>query len=224
MKKFAFRLDGITPLILHNDDVEFADDVEKWTTHAKENKIVTKPGDDRYPAWKWVGYLYREEGKVVLPAGNLIRALVDAGKQFSDPTAKSRQTTLKKAAVTAIVFHEASFPILSEGLEINVNGADKLTAETEFEATKAWANERKIGLLIRRASVAGSKHVRVRPWITRWALKGTCTVSHSALETVDGFKKYLDFAGLSVGLGDWRPSSPKVPGVYGRFSAAVEEA
>ena len=33
----------------------------------------------------------------------------------------------------------------------------------------------------------------------------------------DTFEQIADIAGHRIGMGDWRPSAPKVPGPFGRF-------
>jgi hypothetical protein len=76
-------------------------------------------------------------------------------------------------------------------------------------------------LLVKRASVGSSKHVRVRPRFDEWQVRGSITVSEPAI-TQDVLEQLFELAGRYAGLCDWRPSSPKKPGPYGMFTAEVK--
>jgi len=64
--------------------------------------------------------------------------------------------------------------------------------------------------------------VRVRPRFDNWSCGGTVTVFDDMI-TTDVLKNILTFAGTYAGLGDWRPSSPKSPGPFGKFTAEVKQ-
>lgn len=70
----------------------------------------------------------------------------------------------------------------------------------------------------------GGKVMRTFPKIPKWS--GTLTVIYPTLGSVlndDVVMKYLEIAGLYIGIGHWRPGAPSC-GVYGRFSVEkVEE-
>lgn len=81
---------------------------------------------------------------------------------------------------------------------------------------------RKLGfdLLVKRAAVGSSKHIRVRPRFDQWTVSGTISVSEAAI-TEDVLNQLFELAGRYAGLCDWRPSSPKKPGPYGMFESTV---
>jgi hypothetical protein len=84
---------------------------------------------------------------------------------------------------------------------------------------------RKLGfqLYAKRAPVGASKHVRVRPRFEKWEVTGRFKVSAAAQDSLDEtmLSKLFVLAGEQSGLGDWRPSSPKSPGPFGQFKAAL---
>lgn len=66
--------------------------------------------------------------------------------------------------------------------------------------------------------VGGGKVMRTYPKILRWS--GTLTVVYPTLGNVlndEVVMKYLEIAGLYIGIGHWRPGAPS-RGTYGRFS------
>jgi hypothetical protein len=63
MQSYQIKLTGTQPLIMHCDNVEWADEMGKWKDD-KDNRKLSKPGDDRTPAWRWLGCLYHDSAKV----------------------------------------------------------------------------------------------------------------------------------------------------------------
>jgi len=60
--------------------------------------------------------------------------------------------------------------------------------------------------------------MRTYPKVSKWS--GTLTVVYPTLANVlndDVVMKYLEIAGLYVGIGHWRPGAPS-RGTYGRFN------
>ena len=100
---------------------------------------------------------------------------------------------------------------------------EALMDEDEFDAHLEAVKGMGFDLLVKRAKVGTSKHIRVRPMFKSWALVTTLVVpdpKESGL-TREVLQKILDKAGSLCGLGDWRPSS-RTPGQFGRFKATVE--
>jgi hypothetical protein len=62
----------------------------------------------------------------------------------------------------------------------------------------------------------------VRPRFSRWSCSGTITVLDEMI-TEDVLRNILVFAGRYSGIGDWRPSAPKSPGPWGKFSVELKE-
>jgi hypothetical protein len=77
-------------------------------------------------------------------------------------------------------------------------------------------------LFVKRARIGNAKHVRVRPRFDSWSVSGTLTVLDDSI-TTDVLERILTHAGAYAGVGDWRPSSPKSPGPFGRFTSTVKE-
>ena len=92
---YRFECRGITPLLMHADDIEAADRVSAWI-EKPENK--SKAGDDRSPAWKWKTYLYFDDTHLVIPAEIMMAALRDAGMKIM-----IGRKSLKAATQTGIV-------------------------------------------------------------------------------------------------------------------------
>jgi len=59
MEQYQVTLKGLTPLLMHSDNLAFSERVTAWQK-APENKANSKAGDDRSPAWTWIGYLYHD--------------------------------------------------------------------------------------------------------------------------------------------------------------------
>lgn len=111
-----------------------------------------------------------------------------------------------------------------DGETVPVSELDRIAKMKEFADHISAVEDLGFELLVKRAKIGASKHVRVRPMFRSWELRGSLTVldpertglSREILRTI------LDQAGALCGIGDWRPSSPKSPGVFGRFSAVIE--
>jgi len=73
MTEMSFELKGITPLLMHRDDVEAADEVKAWRADPK-NKNISVPGDDRSPAWTWQIYCYSDGVHLAYPQENIMVA------------------------------------------------------------------------------------------------------------------------------------------------------
>jgi hypothetical protein len=57
--RYEFVLTGKTALLMHFDDVEWADAVKEWLLDPNNTKKKGEnSGDDRRPAWVWTGYCY----------------------------------------------------------------------------------------------------------------------------------------------------------------------
>jgi hypothetical protein len=74
------------------------------------------------------------------------------------------------------------------------------------------------------ARVANSApQLRYRPHFETWTAEVLVEIDLEALDEAT-LRRIFEVTGLSVGLGDWRPSSPKNPGKYGRFAlVSIEE-
>ena len=177
-------------------------------------------GDDRTPAWRWIGNLYHEKGRVVIPSDNLMTVLREGGKKVS--TGKGQQT-FKAQTQSGIIIDQSAWILTSNGAEIPFEPIKGLIGENDFERHEELAMELGFELFVKRAKIGAAKHVRVRPRFDAWSVSGSLTVLDESITgaTLDSI---LLMAGTYCGIGDWRPSSPKSPGPFGKFTATIQEA
>ena len=217
-RRYEVKLTGETPLLMHADNVEWADFLKVWQKDPA-NKGKSIAGDDRTPAFTWIGYLYHEAGKVVVPSDNLMTVLREGGAKV--PTGKG-QKTFKAQSQSGIVVDQSGWDLIVNGNEVSFNEIKKLIDESDFQVHKETAETMGFELFVKRAGGAkGSKWVRVRPRFNQWECSGTVTVLDDAI-TTSVLKDIFTFAGVYCGMCDWRPSS-KTPGSFGKFTAHVKE-
>ena len=94
MKRYEITMTGRSPLIMHRDNLDFAERNVKAWTRIPENKALTQAGDDRTPAWTWIGYLYNDKNVVGLDADNIMTLLREGGAKVPFP-GKSKETFKK---------------------------------------------------------------------------------------------------------------------------------
>ena len=225
MKEYRVTLTGLTPLLLHNDNLAFAEKVNAWRRDPG-NKEMSRPGDDRSPGWSWLGYTYHDGRYIGVSADNLMTMLRDGGAKVK--TGKGPET-YKKQTQAGINIHDQQWPILMSGRPIEIKPIwDALMGVSDPERFFEHLDTvEKAGfeLSVRRAKVGRNKHVRVRPMFTAgWQLIGNLMIADeetSGLST-DILSRILNQAGSLIGLGDWRPLSPQASGSYGRFEAAID--
>lgn len=217
-RKYEVQLTGETPLLMHADNLQWAEVMAAWQKDPA-NRKVSVAGDDRTPAWRWIGCAYVDSGKFCIPADNLMTVLREGGAKC--PTGV-RGGTYKRQTQSGLVVDQAAWPLTIDGAEIPYAPFKALIEETDFARHEATAAAHGFALFVKRAKIGQAKHVRVRPRFDRWAAVGTITVFDETI-TSDVLRNILTFAGTYAGLGDWRPSSPKSPGPYGKFTATVRE-
>lgn len=217
-RRYQITLIGETPLLMKHDNLEWGEVLDEWRKDPANKAKIVK-GDDRSPAWSWIGGLYVEGGKVVIPADNLMTLLREGGKKY--PTGKGQQT-FKAQTQSGIVIDQSSWPILVAGAEVPYSQIKALINEHDFEKHKETCEELGFELFVKRAKIGAAKHVRVRPRFDNWVTTGTLTVFDDAI-TKTVLEQILKMAGAYCGLCDWRPSSPKAPGPYGKFSVEIKE-
>lgn len=215
---YKVTLTGANPLLLHNDNIQWADALKEWSTDPA-NKSKSIAGDDRSPAHRWIGNLYHESGIVVIPADNLMAMLREGGARC--PTGK-KGATFKRQTQSGLVVDQSGWAITVDGRVIQFDVIKALMEEADFTKHEKAVGQLGFSLFVKRAPVGMSKHIRVRPRFDRWAVSGTITVfddtiTHRVLHDI------LTFGGRYAGLGDWRPSSPRKPGPFGTFTATVEQ-
>lgn len=224
-KRYEVTLTGLSPLLMHHLNLEWRAAMEQWKLDPA-NKKKSVPGDDRTPAWRWIGNLYVDSvlpgGKlgVCIPSDNLMTMLREGGKQCL--TGKGKQT-YKMMTQSGIIIDQLAWPVVTkDGRVIPWSQIAPLIEKPDYAMHEDRAKELGFELFAKSVVVGQSKHVRVRPRFDSWSAAGTLTVTEEQI-TPDVLKNILATAGKCSGLGDWRPSSKMAPGPYGRFLANVKE-
>jgi hypothetical protein len=156
-----------------------------------------------------------------MPSDNLMTMLREGGAKVL--TGKGKET-YKKQTQAGIMIDQQQWTLYVNGKEIPVTPFKELIGNNTFTDHLEIAEEYDFELLVKRAAVGQSKHIRVRPLFRNWQIVGSLTVidketsgiTESILRTV------LNQAGALVGLGDWRPGSPRKSGTFGRFEPIIE--
>jgi len=214
---YAVTITGTTPLIMHADNIEWADEMSAWKDR-KENKSKSKAGDDRSPAFRWIGSLYHDGEHICLPSENFMRCLMEAGAQVPVPGGRSGKT-FKSQTQSGIMPGALSWPLLVASKPVAVAPVLGLQREPDFAAHKAAAVKMGFELMCKRAKIGASKHIRVRPLFREWSAVVELTVTDPQI-TPAALEDIIDVAGTFKGLGDWRPGG-KTPGRYGMFTAVL---
>lgn len=223
MRTFEFTLTGKTPLLMHWDNIDWADQiVEIRNEIKKKDKTKSKAGDDRTPPWSWIGSAYVDDDNVVLPTDNLRTCLMKAAAKVSF----KNQETYKKILPTGVIFHDVYCelrcgPSLVQVTRKSIENFQ--TIDGTFADQCRVAKTLGFELMAKRAAVGSSKHVRVRPMFKKWQASGTVDVVDDRISS-DTLAEIFTIAGRYIGLGDWRPDSPKSPGPYGTFSVELVKA
>jgi hypothetical protein len=216
--RYEFVLTGRTALLMHSDDVTWADEIDAWRLDsANAKKKGEKSGDDRRPAWTWLGYTYRDGGGLmVIPGASLTSCLKRAGSRVPF----GRNKTFKELAVSGIFIEQEFLAFANGGKPVPFGPLAKLHGNTTFKDHLAAVEKAGFKLFVKRAAVGASKHVRVRPRFDEWAVTGSLEVTTDQID--DGNLRDIFAQAGRVGLGDWRPGSPKSPGPFGMFEATLK--
>lgn len=216
---YQVTVEGITPLLMHRDNIEFSDAMRAWREDPK-NKKSSVAGDDRSPAHTWLGCLYEDdEGYLAVPSENIMRCLMEGGAQV--PVPGQARKTFKAQTQSGMLTAETAWAVLVDGNKIPMSALTPLMKVGDFTEHIAKARSLGFDLFTKRAKIGQSKHVRVRPKFPRWSLRGRLDVWDDQL-TREALNRIWEYAGDYKGLCDWRPGS-KTPGPFGRFRATLEK-
>jgi len=219
MKQYSITLNGLSPLLMHNDNLSFSEKINAWRRDPanKENSVS---GDDRTPPWTWIGYLYHDGHKVGISSDNIMTMLREGGAKVSNGRGKE---TYKKQTQSGIMLDQQQFDIQIGGKCVVMDGIKGLIGNLDFSKHIEVAEGLGFELLVKRAKIGRAKHIRVRPMFREWTAAGSLTVLDEELSglTKDVLQIILNQAGALCGLCDWRPSSGS-SGTFGRFSPVVE--
>lgn len=219
MRTYAVKLIGKTPILLHSDNIQWADDMEIWKNDPA-NKKISRAGDDRTPAWRWIGCCYHDGVQLVIPQSNIMRSIMEGGAMVPVPGGRSGKT-FKSQTQSGMMCAEASWPLMTrDGIIVTWSDVDQLKNESDFSSCRDKVRALGFDLLVKRAKIGTSKHIRVRPeFAAGWSISGHLNVWDEQI-TEQVLKDILDYAGQYKGLGDWRPGG-KTPGPYGMFEAVI---
>ncbi len=222
MRKYSVELTGKTPLLLHPDDLDWADRMKKW----KEDPVAQKetpavPGDDRTPAWRWVGNVLHDGEHMAVSSDMLMKCFMEGGAMVPVPGGKNG-VTFKRQTQSGMSVLEPAWKIATPQGLIPISPVHALMSSNDFDEHKGKAMAMGFDLFVKRAKIGAAKHVRVRPRFRSWKVSGTLAVWDDKL-TDRSLLDILVFAGEFKGIGDWRPSAPKSPGPHGRFSVEIQK-
>lgn len=216
MQDYKVVLTGTQPLLMHADDIDWTDLLTKWREHP-DNKKNSKRGDDRSPAWTWLGYTYHDGEHLSVPSANLMTCIREGATQVPVPGGKNK--TFKAQSQSGIVCVNAFWPLFNDGKLIKVSDLSSLQRELDFSVHQTKISALGFELYSKRAKIGQSKHIRVRALFRNWQIEGCIRVLDDQI-TSHIFETILQVSGEYKGLCDWRPSSPK-PGPYGTFKTEV---
>ena len=220
MRKYEVNITGSTPLLMHWDNIDWADKMAEWKDDPS-NKKSSKAGDDRSPAWRWIGSLYHDGEHVGMPSDNLMRCIMEGGAMVPVPGGKNGKT-FKAQSQSGMMVDQPYWTLTTQGKPILMSDVTSLLQCSDFAVHKTTCAALGFGLHVKRAKIGASKHVRVRPVFYHWQLSGTVSVWDDAISD-RVLTDILSYAGQYKGLGDWRPGG-KTPGSFGMFSATVKAA
>lgn len=220
MKQYKITLNGLTPLLMHNDNLSFGERLQAWRRDPA-NKENSMPGDDRTPPWTWIGYTYHDGKNFGVSSDNIMTMLREGGAKV---LAGKGKETYKKQSQSGIMLDQQQFQILINGAPVEIKGVQELIGNLDFSHHLDIAEQLGFELLVKRAKIGRAKHVRVRPMFRTWQLVGSLTVLDEELTglTQVVITTILNQAGALCGLCDWRPSSPS-SGTFGKFAPTVEK-
>lgn len=218
MRNYAVTITGKTPLLMHHDNIDWSDFMDEWKNNPA-NKKLSKAGDDRTPAWRWLGCCYHDGQLLGVPQGNIMRAIMEGGAMVPVPGGKNGKT-FKSQTQSGMMSVEPFWPLLINGAAIPWAEIEALQKVDKFTEHKAATRELGFELLVKRAKIGATKHVRVRPqFAAGWQIKGTLAVWDEQIDE-RVLRDILQYAGQYKGLCDWRPGG-RTPGPYGTFEAVV---
>jgi hypothetical protein len=171
MKQYKVKLNGLTPLLMHQDNLAFSEKVKKWQKDPA-NKELSIAGDDRSPAWTWLGYCYHNNRVLGLPSDNLMTMLREGGCKVVN---KGKET-YKKQTQAGILIDQEQWDLYLGEKTVPVSELNALVGKTDFNAHLDVAEKYGFELNVKRAKIGAAKHVRVRPMFREWAVVGSLTV------------------------------------------------
>ena len=177
IEKYACRITGVAPLILHNGQLAnplnyFAKEMKKIS--GKRHK--TEADLEQLARLEWHGSLYLSNGRVVIPGEVLEAHLVEAAKKVK-----------KGQQAKAGLFCDGIFLLDYDG----PRDVEALWADEAFRET--------VGVRVQRNRI-----MRTRPIFRTWSLSFEVQYNSSQLN-LEEIAEFARIGGEQIGLGDWRP-------------------
>ena len=220
MREYLITITGNTPLLMHYDNIEWADFMDDWKNDPA-NKKNSKAGDDRTPPWRWIGCVYHDGEFVGIPQANIMRSLMEGGLMVPVPGGKGGKTFKAQTQSGMMSMDQFWRLTTAQGNTISWSDIERMKDIQQFSWHKTEVAKLGFDLMIKRAKIGTSKHIRVRPiFDAGWKLTGRLAVWDDQI-TEDVLRKIIEYAGQYKGIGDWRPGG-KTPGPYGMYSAEIE--
>lgn len=219
MQNVKVTIKGLTPLLMHADNIEWSDAMDEWRKQP-ENKALSKAGDDRTPPWRWIGSLNTDGKIITIPSEYIMGCMMAGGAQV--PTGSGKKT-FKAQSQSGLLCPEFHWPlhVNGSGSTIPIEDVNALREKKLFSQHAEGVKGLGFSLFVKRAKVGQAKHVRVRPRFDQWSTEGRVAIIDDAI-TPKILQQILDIAGRYKGLGDWRPGG-RTPGQFGMFEATVIE-
>lgn len=183
--RIEIEITGKTPLLCHR----FTDEAQMAATAGARPAIANNRKTPREEAE--TGLYKDEDGRIGIPAPNILRCLVDAGKFIK--IGRGKMTTQKTSLIPAAVELEGVFILLS--------------------SKQGW----KVDTRPVRIPTTGGRILRHRACFDDWRLAFMVKLDESII-TQSVFRDVVDIAGSHIGLGDFRPDCK---GPFGRFVVGV---
>ena len=219
-RHYLCTLSGISPLIMHWDNIEWADQIAARRTQIKkDDKANFAAGDDRCPPETWKGCIYNDGERIVMPTDNLRACLLRAAARKE----LSGKKTYKELSQCAVLFDDVYAAMFFGPEQQQIAWPDVEAVSGAFPDQLTAARGLGFDLLIKRARVDRKKHVRVRPIFASWVVIAGITVVDQQV-TADVLNEIWGIAGVNIGLCDWRPGEKESPGPYGRYVAELKAA
>lgn len=216
MRSYRLDIEHKTPMMQHRDNLAFNAIVQRWQRDPL-NRDRSIPGDDRAPAWLWLGSLYTDGTNVTLPTDCLMAAAMGAGTEIK---ASRGRKTLKAQTQSGMAFAEPYLAFsVNGGRPITMASLQPLHENLDFDAHLDAVHALGFDLDVRRVRIGTSKVVRVRPLFDTWRASGVVRVWDDVL-SAEVLQTVFSLAGDKYGLCEWRPSGRR-PGPFGRFSASL---
>jgi len=180
MQSLKFRIEGISPLLMHNGRLanpsdHYAQEMKKITSKRKK----TTADYEELARLEWFGGLYLANEEPCIPGQIFEAAMIGKGG------AARKQNMGKQAAAALWVFDD--FPLEYDG------------PRDPYELWKL--EEFRLQVL---AVVTTSRILRTRPMFKDWAANVSLEFNPELLDE-DVVCRWAEVAGAQVGLMDWRP-------------------